>query len=100
MNNCASKDYSNCSVLCHSGALHHKVYIPRWCHVGDLEVCIRPTAKAKVGIEVRGALSVSGAYYQSSISSRRHGGVLVIGQGHTMFSSPASKLISDGESRQ
>ena len=97
MNNCASNDYSNYSVLCYGGALQHKVYIPRWCHVGDL--CIRPIAKAKIGIEVRGALSVSGAYYQSSIASRRHGGVLVIGQGHTMFSSPASKLISDGENR-
>ena len=54
---------------------------------------LRPIAKAEVGVEVRGALSVRGGYYPLPISSRRYGGVLgvVIGLGHTMYYSPASK---------
>ena len=52
---------------------------------------LRPIAKAKVGVEVRGALSVRAGYYPLPISSRRYGGVLVMGLGHTMYYSPASK---------
>ena len=66
--------------------------------IGDLSM--QAIAKVKVVLRYVAPISACGGCYQSSTSSRRHSGVLVMKTEYTMFYKPGLRMISDRDSRQ